>query len=352
MPTRKSHRQADFAALAGKVASRLKPPFLIVLGSPREVVELAAQLPTSDITCYQLDMFQAERTRRELAELGIQADVVTSADLWDLPKKFETAIFPVPFGGERHLKLDMVEQAYHVLAPRGTFIVLSPYERDDFFAGAIKKIFGKIHCPTGSDNVIYWAQVGPEKPRRRHEVAFQVRVDEATSYRFLSRPGTFSYGKFDHGARALVEATQVNEGERLADLGCGIGTNGIIAARKLGPTGFVAFADSNVRALALAEINARALGVPHFQSYASHALLDLPENSFDIALANPPYFANLSIARLFMQRGKEILKPGGRFSLVTKQIESIHPMMDEVFGSCDIGELRGYYIFEAEKTVE
>jgi len=76
-------------------------------------------------------------------------------------------------------------------------------------------------------------------------------------------------------------------------------------------------------------------------------LLDLPPASFDVVLANPPYFANLSIARLFMQRGKEILKPGGRFALVTKQIEAVHPMMEEVFGECDIGELRGYYIFEA-----
>src|SRR4051794_14540664 len=268
MPTRKSHRPADFASLAGKVATQLKPPFLIVLGSPREVVDLAAQLPSSDITCFQMDLFQAERTKRELAELGIQAEVAASADLWDLPKKFQTAIFPVPFGGERHLKLDMVEQAYHVLATQGTFIVLSPYERDDFFAGAIKKIFGKMHCPMGSDKVIYWSQVGPDKPQRRHEVAFQVRVDEATSYRFLSRPGTFSYGRFDNGARALVEAVQVNEGERLADLGCGVGANGIIAARNLGPDGFVAFADSNLRALAVAEINARALGVPHFQTYA------------------------------------------------------------------------------------
>jgi 16S rRNA G1207 methylase RsmC len=142
----------------------------------------------------------------------------------------------------------------------------------------------------------------------------------------------------------------VNEGERLADLGCGIGTNGIIAARKLGPAGFVAFADSNLRALALAEINARALGVPNFQTYASHAFDNLPENSFDVVLANPPYYANLSIARLFMQRGRAILKPGGRFALVTKQIDAVHPMMEEVFGGCDVGELRGYYIFEAEKN--
>lgn len=349
MPTRRSYRRADFASLAKTVVNRLKPPFAIVLGSPREVVDLAAQLPASDITCYQMDLFQAERTKAELKELGIQAEVAVSADLWDLPRKFQTAIFPVPFGGERQLKLDMVEQAYHILAPDGTFVVLSPYERDDFFQNVIKKIFGKTHCPMNTGNAVYWSQVGKDKPRRRHEVAFQVRVDEGTSLRFLSRPGTFSYGKFDHGARALIEAVAINPGERLADIGCGCGTNGIIASRALGPDGFVAFADSNLRALALAEINARTLGVAQFQTYASHALLTLPENSFDVVLANPPYFSNMSIARLFMQRGREILKPGGRFALVSKQIDAVTPMMAEIFGDAEVGELRGYFIFEAVK---
>src|SRR3954447_23235778 len=107
MPTRRSPRHADFAGLASVLGNRLKPPFALVLGSPREVVELANALPTSDITCYQMDLFQAQRLRAELNEAGVMAEVVTSADLWDLPRRFQTALFPVPFGGERGLKLDI-----------------------------------------------------------------------------------------------------------------------------------------------------------------------------------------------------------------------------------------------------
>src|SRR4051794_29320489 len=103
MPTRRSPRRADFPALASVLAGRLKPPFVIVLGSPREVVALADALPSSDITCYQMDLFQGQRLRVELAEAGVQADLVTAADLWDLPDRFQTALFPVPFGGERGL---------------------------------------------------------------------------------------------------------------------------------------------------------------------------------------------------------------------------------------------------------
>jgi 16S rRNA (guanine1207-N2)-methyltransferase len=350
MPTRRSPRKADFPELLSAVSNRLKPPFAIVLGSPREVVDLAEALPTSDITCYQMDLFQSARLRGELAEAGVQAEVVTQPDLWDLPTRFQTAIFPVPFGGERGLKLDMVEQAYHILAPHGTFIVLSPYERDDLFAGAIKKVFGKIHCPMDTKNAVFWSQADGEKPRRRHELSFHVRVDETTSVDFLSRPGVFSYGRFDFGARALVEAVEINEGDHIADLGCGVGTNGILTGRRAGPSSFVAFADSNVRALAVAEINARALGIENFRVYPTATLEGLENDTFDVVLANPPYYAQMTIARLFAQRGREMLKPGGRFYLVSKQIDAVYPILEEIFGTCDVGELRGYYIFEASKS--
>ena len=349
MPTRRTPRKPNFAELTELVKDRLKPPFLIVLGSPREVVELVQNLPTSDITCFQLDLFQAQRLRGELIDGRLMADVVTAADLWDLPGKFQTVIFPVPLGGERSLKLDMVEQAYHVLAPGGTFVVFSPYDKDDLFADTLKKVFGKTHCPKNATNAVYWSQVGDEKKRRRHEVNFHVRVDETTSCNFISRPGTFSYGHFDFGARALIEAAEIRPGDRVADLGCGCGTNGILAARKAGPEGFVAFVDSNLRATALTELNARELGVPHFQTFATPNVEGLANDDFDVVLANPPYFAQLSIARMFIERGKRILKPGGRFYLVSKQIDAIHGMMTAAWGDCDIGELRGYYIFEATK---
>ncbi|HEX3315538.1 MAG TPA: methyltransferase [Gemmataceae bacterium] len=348
MPTRRSPRKADFPDLLSAVESRLAGPFVIVLGSPREVVDLVHALPTSDVTCYQMDLFQATRLKAELRDANTQAVVETSADLWDLPRKFMTAIFPVPFGGERGLKLDMVEQAYHILEPGGNFIVLSPYERDDLFAKVVKKVFGKIHSPMDTKNAVYWSQATGDKTRRRHEQSYRVRINE-TSVDFASRPGVFSYGRFDHGARALIEAVEIKEGDKIADLGCGVGTNGILTGLKAGPTGFVAFADSNLRALAVADENAKKLGLADYRCFPSTTLEGLNDDFYDVVLANPPYYAQMSIARLFAERGRQMLKPGGRFCLVTKQIDAIYPILDEVFGSCDVGELRGYYVFEATK---
>jgi len=78
-------------------------------------------------------------------------------------------------------------------------------------------------------------------------MVFQVRVDEATSYRFTSRPGAFSMGRFDDGARAW-SSNGGDDGDRVLDIGCGSAPTGFLAARLAGPDGFVPSPTSNLRA--------------------------------------------------------------------------------------------------------
>jgi 16S rRNA (guanine1207-N2)-methyltransferase len=329
-------------------AHRVQPPAVLVLGSPGEVVHLMREigdrisLSKFPVTCYQMDLYQAERLEQALAENGLPGRVVTAPDLWDLPAEFQTAIYPAPQGGERMLKLDMVEQAFHVLRPRGVLVVSSPYQKEQFFPGVLKKIFGRVHAPASNPEIL-WCRRERERKRRRHEVTFQARLAPETSLRFLSRPGVFSYGRFDDGARALVETMHIEPGDRVLDVGCGCGTNGVWAGRLSGPRGFTAFVDSNVRATALAEVNARANGLTDFQVVASSRVEGVPAG-FDVALANPPYFAQASIAQLFIERCRALLRPGGRFYLVTRQPDQVGPLAAEAFGRTDVVERRGYIV--------
>src|SRR5687767_7932845 len=108
MTRRQLHQKKQlFSELTQILPGKLKPPIGIVLGSPAEVVEVVASLPAADAVCYQMDLYQAERLRQELAERNLPASVVTAADLWDLPADFATLIYPVPYAGERSLKIDM-----------------------------------------------------------------------------------------------------------------------------------------------------------------------------------------------------------------------------------------------------
>ena len=97
------------AELLEPLRPKLRTPLGIILGSPREAADLVAACDRKDAICYQMDLHQAERLREELDARGLHARVATRADLWDLPEPLHTLVFPVAKGGERLLKLDMIE---------------------------------------------------------------------------------------------------------------------------------------------------------------------------------------------------------------------------------------------------
>jgi 16S rRNA G1207 methylase RsmC len=338
--------QPDLPAAA---RDRLVPPVAVVLGSPRPMARAVADLGVSEVTCYQMDLYQADRLEEELRQNASSARVTTAPDLWDLPADFQSVLYPAPRGGERALKLDLVEQAFHVLRPHGTLVVVSPYARDQFFPGVLKKVFGKVHTAADRSETVFWCRRERERPRRRHEVTFDAAVGSDPPLRFLSRPGVFSYGRLDDGARALIEVMEIHAGDRILDVGCGCGTNGTFAALRSGPDGSVVFVDSNLRAIALADHNARANAVAHFQTVASARVDGLADTTFDVALANPPYYAQAAIARLFIERSHTLLKPSGRLYLVTRQADQVAPIIEETFGGAEALSRRGYIVFRTQK---
>lgn len=343
--------------LRGKV----RQPLAVALGTPREVAGILSELSIG-AACYQMDLYQADRLREELSRSNpmlVQELTDTSSmqpvstvnvfpDLWDMPGEFQSVLYPTGKGEERELKIDMVEQAYHLLRPRGLLLVLSPYDNDQLFPGLLKKIFGKVHVSRVQEGSVFWCHAEGNRPRRRHEVLFHARTGDLPSLRFLSRPGVFSYGRMDEGARALVETMEIEPGDRVLDLGCGCGTNGVFAAKRT-LTGKVTMVDSNVRAVTLAEHNARLNGVESFEVIASAQGLDEPKASFDVVLANPPYYAQGSIAEFFMEQAYLLLRPGGRLYLVTKLADELGPMMAERFGQTEVVERRGYAILCARR---
>jgi 16S rRNA (guanine1207-N2)-methyltransferase len=334
--------------LFATVADRVNPPVCIALGPPRLVTDLVAALPGAEVTCYQMDLYQADKLRHVLDERKLSVEVVAAADLWDLPARFKTVIFPAAAQSEWDLKLDVIEQGFHVLVPGGRFITLSEYEKDNQVAKWHKKIFGKCgETPSSKNGMAFWSTREKDQPRRRHEVSFHAKLGDGPSMSFVSRPGVFSYGRFDNGSRALVEVAQINTGDHVLDLGSGVGAVGCLASTKVGPTGQVTFIDSNLRATALSEQNAEANGLTNYHVLASATLEGLGEGEFDAVLANPPYYGDSMVARLFIHGSRPLLKPGGRFYIVTKMPTAVVPLIFETYGGCDVIENRGYTIVTA-----
>ena len=69
------------------------------------------------------------------------------------------------------------------------------------------------------------------------------------------------------------------------------------------------------------------------------ALTDWPDGSFDVILANPPYYAHGSIIHHFIERSKAaLLNQGGTLYLVTKQTDVTWPMVQEHFCEPEVYE--------------
>jgi 16S rRNA (guanine1207-N2)-methyltransferase len=333
--------------LYAAVADRVAPPVCVALGPPRAVADLIPALP-GGVTGYQMDLFPADRLRHYIAEEKLPAEVVAAADLWDLPQQFQTVIFPAAAQSEWDLKLDVIEQGFHVLVPGGRFVTLSEYAKDSQVAKWHKKVFGKCgQTPASKLGMAFWSTREKDQPRRRHEVTFHAKLGDGPPMSFVSRPGVFSYGRFDNGSRALVEVAEINPGDHVLDLGSGVGAVGCLASTKAGPTGKVTFVDGNLRAVALSELNAKVNGLTNYRVVASSAMEGLGDADFDVVLANPPYYGDSAVARLFVRGSRDLLKRGGRFYIVTKMPTAVVPLMFEAFGGCDVIENRGYTIVTA-----
>ena len=334
--------------LFASVAHRVRPPICVAMGPPWPVANLVKSLAPAEVVCFQMDLHQGQRARECLAEVNSTAEVVVGADLWDLEQRFNTVIYPAASQGDRELKLDIVEQAYHILNPGGLFLTLSEYEKDTQFAKWHKKVFGKTgQTPSSEMGMAFWSSRGEDIPRRRHEVLFRARVGENPSMGFITRPGTFSYGRFDAGSRAMTDVAEIKPGDRILDLGCGNGAVGCLMGAQAGPNGSVVFIDSNLRALALAAHNAEANGTPNPHFIPSTRLEGLGINEFDVILANPPYYAKSEITKLFVEGTRDLLKRGGRYYIVTKMPTVVVPMIFQTYGDCSVIENRGYSVVMA-----
>ncbi|MBY0232134.1 MAG: hypothetical protein K2W96_22885, partial [Gemmataceae bacterium] len=121
MPSRKKKHSARLSRqdVPLFVREKMAAPACVVLGSPIEVVHVIEACPRLAPVCYQMDHFQAGRLREILAERRLEAEVAVLPDLWDLPGGYASALYLPARKGERELKIDMIEQGWHVLHARG-----------------------------------------------------------------------------------------------------------------------------------------------------------------------------------------------------------------------------------------
>lgn len=163
--------------------------------------------------------------------------------------------------------------------------------------------------------------------------------------------GLFSPRGADAGTLSMVSAVELESGQKLLDLGCGAGLVGIAAAKVLGEEN-VWMTDVDPAAVRCAAENAKRNGVENVHLCCGDALDAVDASGFDWILSNPPYHADFSVAKKFIEKGFNRLKLGGKLVMVVKRELWYRNKLTAIFGGVRMQEIGGYFVFIAEKRSE
>jgi SAM-dependent methyltransferase len=128
------------------------------------------------------------------------------------------------------------------------------------------------------------------------------RVPDATVESFAGVANPFSLGS-------------IEPGEVVLDLGCGAGTDLLIAAQMTGPDGRVIGIDMTPGMLARARASAAAMGLPNVELHESLIeSLPTPDEAVDVIISNGVIDLVVDKDAVFAELDR-VLRPGGRLQL-------------------------------------
>ena len=163
-------------------------------------------------------------------------------------------------------------------------------------------------------------------------------------YTFFTSSGVFSKNKVDYGTKVLVNYMQINENDKVLDLGCGIGIVGRVAASKT--KNKVILTDVNKRAIKLAKMNTKKIRtITVLQGNAFEKI----KEKFDVILLNPPQAAGKKVCHAMIKDSKDFLLKDGTLQVVARHNKgggSLSEYMESVFGNMKtIAKKGGYRVY-------
>ena len=169
--------------------------------------------------------------------------------------------------------------------------------------------------------------------------------------KFQTASTVFSPKEIDSGTLFMLRLAEVSIADRILDLGCGYGAVGIYFAKLLSAQNVV-MTDVDSSAIELAKKNAQQNGVGEMQIIKSDGFKDLCISGFTHIFSNPPYHADFSIPKHFIEKGFNRIKLGGKMHMVTKRKDWYKNKLTSIFGGVKMIRQDGYYVFQAQKRQE
>ncbi len=165
-------------------------------------------------------------------------------------------------------------------------------------------------------------------------------VEAGREFTICNYANLFSREKLDKGSHLLIENMPVSSRcQKIADLGCGNGILGLIAA-SLNPQAELLFTDESYAAIASAKLNFKAAYATNRKAdfRVTDCLQGVDENSIDLVLNNPPFHQQHSLGdtiawQMFVE-ARRVLHTGGELWVVGNRHLAYHAKLKKIFGNC------------------
>jgi 16S rRNA (guanine1207-N2)-methyltransferase len=341
-------RPAEAHALA--VAATLPGGRIVctTVGRGQAAEALARQRPEAAVTCWFLDLHQ-RNTAAACWEPAPPANLAAVCEADMPPGPYDLAVVPLSKSGETELSRDILQAALEGLAIGGRLVTAVDNARDKWLREQLAATGETVRvrpAEDGSDTIAYIVEKTREPAKHRDFACHFKFRDRERLLDVVSRPGVFAHRRIDPGARHLLNAVDVAPETRVLDIGCGSGCVAIgIAARD--PQVVVHAIDASARAVECTRLGAERNDLANL-TVALEADGQVPDRgSWDLVLANPPYYSDFAIAEKFVEWSRLALAPGGTLLLVTKQpswyVENLPRMWTDVAQEL----VKGYHLIEA-----
>lgn len=168
---------------------------------------------------------------------------------------------------------------------------------------------------------------------------------------FKTKPGVFSKQGIDVGSRLLAETVRIKDGTQVADLGCGSGVIGFVAA-KLNPRGHVHLLEVNLRFVKLAEENTALNNLKNVEVYLSDLFSAVEARTYHLIVSNPPqHLGNEFLEEMVKKCFLHLKIKGEVWWVVQKHLKPvIERLFKKHFSNCTImGRGNNYVIIKAVK---
>ncbi len=347
-------RIAEKAALA--VASHFAANRIVCTSTGRGQAawELSQARPEAKIVLWYIDQFQQRLAIGDFAEVERQSgtsdsllDIICASDL--PPGECDLAIVPCSIRGEAELARDQLQQAFLRLTIGGHLIAAVDNASDRWLHQQLQALGSKVTVVPSDNATAYVVRKTVALRRVRHfDCEFSFR-DCGNTVQVCSRPGVFSHRRLDPGAKAMLDAVAVQPNDRIIDIGCGSGAIGLALAMRCKNVTVLGI-DSNIRAV---QCTQRGALLNQFAGMTATLTSDgqCDETaSYDVAICNPPYYANFRIAELFAQTASGALRPGGVAHFVTKQPHWYEQNLTPVWSRITVRPGRQYAIVTAVRA--